>query len=1123
MNCKDILNMTLLKELIQSALFNEGPVVIFIWKNEANWPVESVSKNIERLYGYLPEEYTNGKLQYVNQIHADDRERVFQEILQSSKEKNLNSFEHEPYRYMDKHDVLHWVKENTVIIRDEYGNITHYIGYLTDISQEMHLKEETEIFKERLSLAWEGVNDGVWDWNIEKNIVYFSPRWKGILGYGPDEISDEVETFFALIHPEDQQRLQTVLENHWKNPSQNSYKEEIRLLCKDGTYKWVLTRGSVILNDKGLPHRMLGSHTDISEQVENRIKLEDRETELRHIFENTQAGLMYITGDRICLKANKHLAGILGYDSPEDLIGLNMRSFHLNEKNFIEFGKKNYEPLQNGVIHDIEYPLKKKDGTAVWCELSGKAIDGTIPADLSKGALWTIKDLSLRKEYEYNLKESELLKHNILSTLPNMMWLKDIDGKYVFCSPEFERFFGAQEKDIVGKTDYDFVDKDLADFFREHDKNAMNANAAIVSEEWIDYASDGSRALLEITKTSLSNTKGELIGVLGVGHNVTKRHEEEVFKEKYSKVLKMIATGVSASQVYDEIALMYEERNPGMRCSLLEVENGVLLHGGAPSMPKQYCDAVNGLKNGPQVGSCGASTYTGKRMIVENIETHPNWAEIKQFALPHGMRSCWSEPIKSSSGEVLGAFGMYYDYPASPNKEELEDLISAARLAGIIMEREKSQKHIKKLAYSDILTSLPNRASFYQKLESLINSSNRKEDKFAVLYIDLDDFKNVNDTLGHDIGDILLKEVAKRLKHVSRDNDFTARLSGDEFCLLVGDIDDDYDAAYVAKRCLEALSKPLLLSNRNFTPACSIGIAHYPDDAKDIDTLLKAADTALYFSKENGKNKYSFYTPDLTVKAERLFQVEQYLRVAIEQKELTIVYQPQIDTVSNKVFGVEALSRWNHPILGEVSPVEFIPIAEKLGLIKDLTKWVLKTASCEAVRWSDLGYTNIRMSVNISPTHFLDKGLVDLVKSTIQSSGITPSNLELEVTENVVHTDEENLLIFKDLKELGVLIAIDDFGTGYSSFASLKHLCIDCIKLDKYFIDDMLHDEESQLLVKAMIQLGHSLKHGVIAEGVETQQQADMLKKLNCQALQGYLLSKPLTSQDMLKFLEKGL
>ena len=585
----------------------------------------------------------------------------------------------------------------------------------------------------------------------------------------------------------------------------------------------------------------------------------------------------------------------------------------------------------------------------------------------------------------------------------------------------------------------------------------------------------------------------------------------------------MTATGVSASVIYDEIALMYEERHPGMRCSLLELENGVLLHGGAPSMPQEYCNAIHGLKNGPTVGSCGASTYTGKRMLVENIDTHPNWAEIKQFALPHGMRSCWSEPIKSSSGEVLGAFGMYYNYPALPNEEESEDLISAARLAGIILEREKSQKHIKKLAYSDILTNLPNRAAFYQLLESLTNSLNRKKQRFALLYIDLDDFKSVNDTLGHDIGDVLLKEIAKRLKDVCRDNDFTARLSGDEFCLLAYDIDDNYNAAYVAKRCLDLLSKPLLLSNRNFTPACSIGIAHYPDDANDIDTLLKVADTALYFSKENGKNRYSFYTPELTIKAERLFHLEQYLRESIEKEELTLVYQPQINIKTNKLIGVEALSRWNHPVLGEVSPVEFIPIAEKLGLIKQLTKWVLKTASTQAVQWSDLGYTNIRMSVNISPTHFLDKDIVDLVKTTIESSGIIPSNLELEVTENVIHTDKENLSIFKDLKKLDIIIAIDDFGTGYSSFASLKHLSIDCIKLDKYFIDDMLDDEESQLLVKAMIQLGHSLKQEVIAEGVETKQQAEMLKEFNCQAIQGYFFSKPLTSNDMLKYLEKAL
>ena len=740
------------------------------------------------------------------------------------------------------------------------------------------------------------------------------------------------------------------------------------------------------------------------------------------------------------------------------------------------------------------------------------------------------KNLIIENKSKYLEKKADELNHmhenlNQAQLITHLgSWELNLQTNILFWSDEVYNIFEVSKENSTISYDY------FLSTIHPDDLQVVKGAFQTSIDEKSDYnivhrilLSDGKIKYVREQAATEYDVDGVAIKSYGTIHDISKQHKAELFKEKHSKILRMIATGISASVIYDEIALMYEERHPGMRCSLLELENGILLHGGAPSMPQEYQDAVHGLKNGPNVGSCGTSTYTGKRMIVENIDTHPNWAEIKQYALPHGMRSCWSEPIKSSSGEVLGAFGMYYDYPALPNEEELDDLVSAARLAGIIMEREKSQKYIKKLAYSDILTNLPNRASFYQLLESLTNSSNRKEQRFAVLYIDLDDFKNVNDSLGHDVGDILLKEIANRLKEVSRDDDFTARLSGDEFCLLIKDINDDYDAAYVAKRCLDVLSKPLLLSNRNFTPACSIGIAHYPDDANDIDTLLKAADTALYFSKENGKNKYSFYTPELTIKAERLFQVEQYLREAIEKEELTLVYQPQINIKTNKLIGVEALSRWNHPVLGEVSPVEFIPIAEKLGLIKQLTKWVLKKASTQAVQWSDLGYPNIRMSVNISPTHFLDKDLVELIRTTIENTGIIPSNLELEVTENVVHTDEENLSIFKDLKALGVIIAIDDFGTGYSSFASLKHLSIDCIKLDKFFIDDMLHDEESQHLVKAMIQLGHSLKQGVIAEGVETKQQAEMLKELNCQAIQGYFFSKPLISENMLKFLEKDL
>ncbi|MEW8052504.1 MAG: EAL domain-containing protein, partial [Candidatus Thiodiazotropha sp.] len=563
--------------------------------------------------------------------------------------------------------------------------------------------------------------------------------------------------------------------------------------------------------------------------------------------------------------------------------------------------------------------------------------------------------------------------------------------------------------------------------------------------------------------------------------------------------------------------------HPGMRCSMLELEDGKLLHGGAPSLPKEYCDAVHGLAYGPSVGSCGTSTYTGHRVLVENIETDPKWAEIKHFALPHGMRCCWSEPIKNSSGKVLGAFGMYYNHPALPNDEELEDLKSAARLAGIVMERDQAQKRIRELAYKDELTGLASRVSFYQQLEESIKASDRSGRRFALLYVDLDDFKGVNDSLGHDAGDLLLKDIAKCLKSVSREIDFVARLSGDEFCIIVKDVDDDYAAAHVAQRCLDMISEPIELSARKFTPSCSIGIAHYPDDGEDLSSMLKAADTSLYSAKEHGKNQYAFYRPELTHRAEHRFRVEQALREAVEKQQLSLVYQPQILMHTGEIIGVEALSRWNHPQLGQVPPTEFIATAERIGMIKPLTEWVLRTACNHAVACRKAGIPAVRMAVNISPSHFLDKDFVLLIKRVIEETGMNPIELELEVTENIVQTDPENLTVFHELKDLGVLIAIDDFGIGYSSFASLKHLTADYLKIDRHFVNDMLFDKETRLLISSMIDLGHKLEHGIIAEGVETPEQFDVLNSLGCDTAQGYLFSQPVGADEIVRILNSNV
>ncbi len=701
------------------------------------------------------------------------------------------------------------------------------------------------------------------------------------------------------------------------------------------------------------------------------------------------------------------------------------------------------------------------------------------------------------------------------------LWDWNLETDEVYYSPRWKSMLGYGENELENdlNTWASLVHPDDRDIVLEKVQNYMAGRADSFEVEMRMRHKDGhevyvlSRAFL-VTRES----DGKPVRLVGTHIDITERKTAEVFDNKNAEILEMIAIGRPASDIYDAIALMYEARHPGMRCSMLELENNKLLHGGAPSLPKEYCDAVNGLENGPSVGSCGTSTYTGQRVLVENIETDPKWEKIKQYALPHGMRCCWSEPIKDSRGKVLGAFGMYYNHPALPNEAELHDLISAARLAGIVMERDQAQKRIQILAYTDELTGLASRAAFSQHLAEITKTSARHNRRFGLLYIDLDNFKAVNDSLGHAAGDLLLKTIAKRLVNTCREIDFIARLGGDEFCILIEEVDDDY-AANVARRCLDAIAQPIEMYSRKLTPACSIGIAYYPDDGKDLSALLKAGDTSLYTAKENGKNQYAFYKAELTQQAENRFHVEQNLREAIEKQQLSLVYQPQIAVNTGEIFGFEALSRWYRPELGQVPPIDFIATAEKIGMIRPLTEWVLRTACSQLVAWKKEGFHTLRMAVNISPSLFLDKEFASLIKRIIEEVGIAPAELELEVTESIVQTDPRNLSIFQDLKNLGVLLAIDDFGTGYSSFASLKHLKVDCLKIDKYFVNDMLVDNQALTLISSMIEMGHKLGYGIIAEGVEKPEQLDILRSLGCEKVQGYLFSKPVNVDTISKLL----
>jgi diguanylate cyclase (GGDEF)-like protein/PAS domain S-box-containing protein len=732
----------------------------------------------------------------------------------------------------------------------------------------------------------------------------------------------------------------------------------------------------------------------------------------------------------------------------------------------------------------------------------------------------------LRNELTYvNLSKEEqsveLIKSEERFTLAmrgasDGLWDWDLKTDSVYYSPRWKSMLGYKEHELDRclQTWADMVHPDDKDFVLKSVQDYLSNKVDSFEVEMRMRHKEGN--FLYIRSRAFKVTHGkdnDVVRLIGTHVDITHRKKEELFAIRNTNILEMIAKGVPAKEIYIEIALMYEERHPGMFCSMLTLEGTRLIHGGAPSLPKEYCDAINGIEIGPDIGSCGTATYTGKRVLVEDIKFDSKWANLKHHALPHGLRSCWSEPVINASGQVLGAFGMYYQHPGLPNEDETEDLKSAVRLASIIMDRDHNLKRIKELAYTDELTGLASRAQLYLSLGALLKSS---KESFTLIYLDLDNFKNINDSLGHDAGDQLLQEIATRLSRFAKQHELVARIGGDEFCILIKNSQESKENIItLATHCLEDISQPVDLLGRRFIPTCSLGIARYPLDGQDISSLLKAADTALYSAKDQGKNGYAFYQVELTHQAEYRFKVEHFLREAIENEALTLVYQTQVDIKTGNILGVEALARWHHPELGTIPPSDFIPIAERIGMIKPLTAWVLKTACQQAITWKSSGIQILRMAVNISPSHFLETDFVTLIDHTIRSTGMPPASLKLEVTESAVQTNQANLSVFKRLKELGVLIAIDDFGTGYSSFASLKHLYVDVLKIDKYFVDDILTNDKARDLFCSMIKMGQKLGYEIISEGVETQEQFNLLQTLGCDTVQGYLFSKPASADEI--------
>ncbi len=680
------------------------------------------------------------------------------------------------------------------------------------------------------------------------------------------------------------------------------------------------------------------------------------------------------------------------------------------------------------------------------------------------------------------LQQNEAQLRAILQYSPTLISTKDLKGNVTLVNRQFDVLAGFENDNFVGKNIFDLFPYEIANALWENDKAAREGPMEF--EEQVQHK-DGSLHTYLTIKFPLTDDSQRLTGTCAISADITQRKESE---------LKLIENEEKFRAVFQSsvVAMILITGKDG---AVLEWNKGA--------------EKIFG--------------YTSEEVMGKPVTV----------IIPENLRAGHDQGIaKAMDNGGLVHGGISHELTGlRKNKQifQMELTLSSWFLNGeqyfsaivldITVRKEQEQKIIHQAHY-DALTNLPNRFLSLNRLAHLIKESQRRDEFVAVLFLDLDDFKKVNDSLGHEAGDALLVEAGKRLMGVVRQGDTVGRLGGDEYIILLSGLSHIADATPVVKNLINQLRRPFEVDNRELILTASVGISVYPGDGENASELLRNADSAMYNSKELGRNTYSFYTDEMNQRVSRRLSIEEQMNGAIERNEFNILFQPQIDIRTNRITGVEALIRWNNLTLGDVLPDEFIPIAEQTGLIIPIGQFVLTQALILAKQWQQISNFTFQIAVNLSPRQFRDPSLVDFVESSIKQSGVTASSLELEITEGVLMSGHAYIdEALASLDRMGVELSMDDFGTGYSSLSYLRKYPFSTLKIDRSFISDITTNSADKTLVDATIAMAHSLGLKVIAEGVETEEQLLHLKTQGCEFAQGYFFSKPVSSEEITKML----
>lgn len=840
------------------------------------------------------------------------------------------------------------------------------------------------------------------------------------------------------------------------------------------------------------------------------------------------------------------------------------------------------------------------------------------------------------------LKQSEFRWKFALEGTGDGLWDWDVPKKEVFFSKTWKEMLGYSEEDIGNGLDE--WEKRVHPEDKPHVLEVLQAHLAgntpiYISEHRLLCKTGGYKWILDRGLTVSRDADGNPLRLIGLHTDISERKLQEEYKNLRSQILEKLASGETMESTLRAIVTGIEKIHPEMICSILLLDrNGTQLANGiTPSLPSFFNNAVDGLKIGVGQGSCGTAAFTGERVIVEDISTHPYWDSFRKIAERAGLRACWSQPILSSTQQVTGTFAVYHRYPHAPSDADIKMIEESAQLASIAISKNSAEydqriaatafetskgmfitdtknmilrvnrafteitgysaqdvigktphilssghhdksfydamwtiiketgswqgeiwnkrkngelypeyliintvkddkgevsnyvasiedisaskeasEKIHNLAFYDSLTQLPNRRLLLDRLQHALATCTRSQKFGALLLLDVDHFKTLNETLGYDTGDLLLKEVSKRLITCVPEGDTVARIGGDEFVVLLEGLSEKADEAaaeteLIANNILASLASLYELPKHSHRSTVSIGATLFNNHQEVEEELLKQADIAMYQAKHSGRNTIRFFDPKMQEAISARASLETELRKAIELNQFQLYYQVQVSH-EGKATGAEALIRWKHPERSMISPFHFIPLAEETGMILAIGDWVLNTACAQLKSWQQVAKTReLSLSVNVSAKQFNQADFVEKVYAIITKHGIDPAFLKLEITESML-LDDIQLMIAKmiALRKIGVGFELDDFGTGYSSLQYLKKLPLNQLKIDQSFVRDLAHDDSDKVIVRTIINTGHNLNLNVIAEGVETEEQLIFLKNEGCNHYQGYYFGKPI-------------